>query len=196
MRSNLAMVDAFLRRSVLEVSNYSGNDLGFLGIKPGEEQRNIHNGSVMTIQVALLYQILKNYQVLKRVKSTLEYPSLEDFLKDLESGGEFVNGMRLIRNGVFHVNTSNPRDKQAITSFNETCKQRGGVPAVMAELKKLFYDFTEKIFLGELQIWPDRIYADLERMEKERPGFKERLEKGELNFPEDFALTNMDELEN
>lgn len=184
MRSNLAMVLAFSRRSILEASNYRDEDLGFLGIRPGEEQMNIHNGNVITIQVALLYQALENYQELKKTKPTLEYRELEDFLKDLEGTGEFIDSMRIIRNGVFHVNTPKLRDRQCITSFNETCNEHGGVPTVMAELLNLLYDFTEKVFEGKLKIWPAAAYEDLDRLEKERPDLMAKLKIGEADLLE------------
>ena len=93
MRSNLAMVDASLRRSTLEATNYKGEDLGFLGTKPGADQMNTHNRSTAVIVVALLFQALKNYSDMKRISARLEDPSLENFLNGLKNKNQFIDGM-------------------------------------------------------------------------------------------------------
>ncbi len=184
MRSNLAMVDAFLRRSVIETSNYQGDDLGFLWSNPGEHQLSIHNRSITTIVISLLFQVLGNYWALKRIRPTLEYPILEDFLRDLGSSGKFFDGMEIVRKGVFHVRSLRSWRSQSVISFDKTCQQRGGTLVVMQELRNLLYDFTEKVFLGELRIWPDDVYEELNRKELARPDLREKLESGEIEFPE------------
>ena len=184
MRSNLAMVDAFLRRSVIEISNDQSDDLGFVWTHPGEQQLSIHNRSITTIVVALLYQTLENYWALKRVKPALEYPGLENFLNDLGGSGKFVDGMEIVRKGVFHVRSLRSWRSQKVASFDKICQQRGGTSVVIRELRNLLYDFTEKVFLGELRIWPDDGYEELNRMELARPDLREKLESGEIEFAE------------
>ena len=191
MRSNLAMVDAFSRRTYLEVDRVK-DDLGFLGIKPGKDQRNVHNQSVATILTALMYQVLENYLEMKEVKHELEDSSVEQFFSALDEKDQFIKGMRLIRNNVFHV--PNPRHwkKGSVIVFNNICNQRGGVLAVMDEMKKLFYEYTEKCFSGELRIWPDKQYETMKRLEKEEPDFMEKWVKGELN-PISVGLLRLEE---
>ena len=103
MRCNLAMVDAFVRNSILEASQYKDRDLGFLGTKPGPEQMSIHNTAVTTIVVALMFQVVDNYCDVKRVNTRLKYQDLEAFLSGFERKADFVGGMRAVRNSLFHV---------------------------------------------------------------------------------------------
>ena len=182
MRSNLALADAFLRHSTIEAANFIDKELGFVGVEPGEAQMKIHNRAVTITVVALLYQAFVNYKELKRVKPTLEYPQLEDYIGNLEARCGFVSGMRTIRNGLFHINHTKSWRSREVTSFDEVCCQRGGILAVMGELHNLLYDLTEKVFLGELRIWPDSVYEQSERMEKSMPDLKRKLENGEINF--------------
>ena len=169
MRSNLAVVDAFLRKSFIEAKHIDGeNDLGFLGVKPGEEQSRIHNQSVIIIVTALLWQSLQNYFDMKRIKSGLEDPDVEEFLNKLGDRNGFIQGMTAIRNGTFHVPSPRQDRRGDTTAFNVICNQRGGVHAVMVGLRGTLYDFTEKCFLGHLKIWPASTYEDFEGLEKER----------------------------
>ena len=74
LRTNLALFSSFARQSGLEPANYSGDDLEFLGVEPGENQLKVHNGAVTTILVALVTQALSNYFELKSIKPRLEDP--------------------------------------------------------------------------------------------------------------------------
>ncbi len=189
MRSNLAMVDAFLRRSRVEEHSYNGEDLGFLGVEPGEEQLDIHNRSVMLIVVALLHQCIENYLALRRIDSRLEDPVLEAFFKSLGSRRQFFGGMKAVRNGVFHVKSVRSWRNRNVRFFDEVCDKRGGILAVMSELRSLFYDFTEKVFLGELRIWPDSIYEDIAKRAKQHPELQQRLDSGEITISEYLDAT-------
>ncbi len=172
LRSNLAMVDAFLRRSVIKTSNYTDIDLGFLGVPPGKEQSNVHNQSVSLIVVALL-----------------EDPSLEAFFKSLRSKRRFVDGMKTVRDGVFHIRSLRSWRSRGVRFYYEVCNERGGVSNVVSELRGLFYDFTEKVFLGKLRIWSDFVYEDMERLREERPELIQKLERGEIEFSEFIDAT-------
>ncbi len=178
------MSDAFSRRSVIETSNYNNEDLGFLFKMPGEEQVNVHNRSVTVIVVALLYQSLDNYFIIKRLKPNLKYVILDDFLGDLESQFSFLDGMRTIRNGVFHIRDPKSWRSRSVDSFHEGCMNRGGVLATMTELLNLLYGFTEKVFGGELRIWPESVYEQIENLDKARPDLKTKLENGKISFAE------------
>ena len=194
MRSNLAMADAFLRRSIIETSNYKNEDLGFLGVAPGEEQSNTHNRSVTLIVVALLYHCLENYFDLVRISPRLEDRGLQDFFKSLGSRRQFVDGMETVRKGVFHVRSARSWRSRSVRFLDEACVRRGGVLAVMSELRELLYDFTEKVFIGELKIWPDDVYEHSERMKNAIPGLKEKFESGEIEFSEYLeAMLSSDE---
>ena len=184
MRSNLAMVDAFLRRSIIETSDYKDEDLGFLGVAPGRDQLEIHNRSVTLIVVALLYQSLENYLDLTRIDPRLEDPSLQDFFKRLGGRRRFLESMKTVRKGVFHVRSTRSWRSRSARFFDEVCGERGGVLPLMSELRMLLYDFTEKVFIGKLRIWPDYFYEEMERMEIARPGLREKLESGEIEFTE------------
>ena len=184
MRSNLAMVDAFLRRSIIEEHNYRSEDLGFLGIASGELHIQTHNRSVTLVIVALLYQCLENYFDLTRISSRLEDPELQNYLNRLGSNRRFLDGMKKVRHGVFHVRSLRSWRRPSVRYFEEVCDKRGGVLAVMMELRGLLYDFTEKVFLGELRIWPDSVHEEMERLERARPDLIEKLESGEIDITE------------
>ena len=179
MRVNLAIVDAFSRGSFIGPENKDEVDLGFLGIKPGEDQHKIHNQSIVTIVVALLYQTLANYYVMKSIKAELKDPDVEEFLNGLEDPDKkFIEGMRIIRNGMFHVRVAKGRERKCATFFTETCNKRGGVVQVMYEMQKILYGFTEKCFSGKLKIWPTFIY-DIDITDFEQ--------KIGIQLPEDLA---------
>ena len=184
MRANLAMVDAFLRRSIIETSNYKDEDLGFLGVAPGEEQLNIHNRSVTLIVVALLYHCLENYFDLVRVSPGLEDRGLQDFFNTLGSRRQFVDGMKTVRKGVFHVRSPRSWRGRGVNFLDKTCARRGGLLAVMSELRGLLYDFTEKVFMGELKIMPNDVYEHSEKIRNAMSGLKEKFESGEIEFSE------------
>ena len=184
LRSNLALVDAFLRRSTIETRNYNGADLGFLGVEPGEEQLNIHNRSVAVIVVALLYQTLENYSDLRRISPKLGDPGLEAFFKSLGGRRKLFDGMKTVRKGVFHVRSLRSWRSRNARFLDEVCDERGGVLAVMSELRRLLYDFTEKVFVGDLRIWPNSVYDDMERWRSARPELVQKLESGDIKFSE------------
>jgi len=159
MRNNLALTDAFFRYSPLSMddseSDFNG---GFLGVEPGIDHIRIQNQSILTIMIACLYQALENYYDMKRFKPVLEDPELEKFLDNLENRNDFIKSMRLIRNGVFHVNNLDSKTTASITFFDDICGKHGGVGKVMCELRQLLYDFTEKCFSGKLKIFPSTVY--------------------------------------
>ena len=72
LRSNLALFSAFARQSGLEPENYSGQDLGFLGVEAGENQLKVHNRAMGHLLLALVAQALNNYVELKRINPRLE----------------------------------------------------------------------------------------------------------------------------
>ena len=181
MRANLAMADAFVRRSFIE--NTDREDLGFLWVERGRSQMDAHNSSVATIIVALLYQAVENYYELKRMDSRLEDVSLEDFLSSLDNDGGFVDGMRMMRNSVFHVPKSR-HWRKVVKRFSDTCQPNGEVLAIMFEIRNRLYDFTEKVFSGELRIWPDEVYEAWERLERDRPDLMEQSGTSEVDIDE------------
>ena len=169
MRNNLAITDAFFRYSPLSIddkeSKFNG---GFLGMKPGSDHIKTQNQSILIILVACLYQALENYCDLKRVKPVLRDSDIESFLDDLKNKKDFIKGMRIIRNGVFHVNDLGLKTTRCIAIFDDICAKHGGVVKVMRELQQLLYDFTGKCFSGELQVLPSAAYeineAEMEKI--------------------------------
>ena len=57
----------------------------------------------------------------------------------------------------------------------------------MSQLLDFLYQYTEKCFMGELRVFPDQQYEDLERQKSEDPRFAERWEKGELTLEDMFG---------
>ena len=184
LRSNLALADAFLRNSIIEVAGYGGEDLGFLSVVPGKDQLSIHNRSVTMIVVALLFDCLENYCHLVRIRPRLEDPLLQKFFDGLVSRRRFIRGMKRVRDGVFHVRSRRTWRGRDVRHFDSVCAVRGGTLTVMAELHGLFYGFTERIFQGELQIWPDSVCEEIDRWEQERPNLVKRFRTGEINIVE------------
>ena len=188
MRTNLALVDSFVRMSFLEPPNNQDlPDLGFLGLTPSEEQLEVHNYAVLTLIAALLCQALQNYGDMKRFKAGLEDPEIESFLDALGDRQEFIEGMRIIRNHTFHIYRSNRKDRESIAAFGKACEQGGGPLSVMSQLLDFLYQYTEKCFMGELRVFPDQQYEDLERQKSEDPRFAERWERGELTLEDLFG---------
>ena len=181
MRSNLAFVDSFVRNSFLDTpSNPNLPVLGFLGLEPGDEQRIVHNNSVLTVVAALLYQALLTYYDMRRFKPGLEDPVVENFLDGLRDRQQFIDGMRTIRNHTFHIYRIRRKEIESIAAFERICEQGGGPHSVMQQLLNYLYEYTEKCFMGELRIFPEQLYEDLERRKREAPLFADRWEKGEL----------------
>ena len=188
MRANLAFVDSFMRRSFLESPNNQNlPDLGFLGLERGEEQQKAHNYAILTLVAGLLYQALKNYCDMKRFKPGLEDPAVEDFLDGFKDRKQFIEGMKIIRNHTFHIDRLDKKERECISAFGEACEQGGGPHSVMQQLLDLLYEYTEKCFMGELRIFPNQQYEDLERRKSEDPQFAERWEKGELTLEDMFG---------
>ena len=189
MRTNLAFVDSFMRMSFLEeTNNQNSTDLGFLGLEQGEKQRKAHNHAVLTLAVALLHQAINNYCDMKRFKPGLEDQAIENFLDGLKDKKQFIEGMRIIRNRTFHIGTLSRKDNNSVGAFVKACEQGGGSVSIMQQLLDLLYKYTEKCFMGELKIFPDQQYEELERRKSEDPQFTERLERGELTLEDLFGV--------
>ena len=184
LRANLALAEAFSRRSFLEAANYSGWDMRLLGKKPGQEQMEVHNWVVGTTFVALMYSVLDTYFALKRALPRLEDRDLEDYLNGLDDRESFLRGMANLRNAVFHVKSDRAWRNGHIAHFSRICAARGGAPAVMGELQQLLYRFTQKCFHGELKIWPLFSYKEIKRWEREHADLLQKLEGGEIEFHE------------
>ena len=183
LKTNLALFSSFSRQSVLETVNYSGEDLGFLGVEPGEDQLKVHNRAINTILGALVTQALSNYFKLKSIKPRLEDPDLEKLLDHLKERGRFFRGMTKVRNAVFHVKSRRAWRDRDVVFVDEVCQQRikAGDPDVVGKLSVLLYDFTQKCFMGDLKIWPLRQYEELEALD---PELRARMDAGEASFEE------------
>ena len=183
LRTNLALFSSFARRSGLEPANYSGEDLEYLGVEPGENQLKIHNGAINTILVALVTQALSNYFELKSIKPRLEDPDLEHFLNHLEDRSMFFRGMTKLRNAVFHVKSRRAWRDRDVVFLNEILQQRieAGDRDVVKSLAVLLYDFTGKCFMGDLKIWPLRQYEEIEALD---PELRARRDAGEASVEE------------
>ena len=183
LRTNLALFSSFARHSVIEPANYSGEDLEFLGVEPGENQLGVHNQAINTILTALVTQALKNYLELKRIKPCLEDPDLEEFLDQFEDREKFLRGMTKVRNAVFHVRSRRAWRDADVLFIHEVRRRRvqEGGPDVVGELSVLLYDFTEKCFMGDLKIWPLRQYEELKALD---PKLRTKMDTGEASFEE------------
>ena len=181
LRTNLALFSSFARQSGLEPANYSGDDLEFLGVEPGENQLKVHNGAITTILVALVTQALSNYFELKSIKPRLEDPDLEKFLDHLKDKGRFFRGMTKTRNAVFHIRSRRAWRDRDVLFLHEVFQQRTrtGDPDVVGKLSVLLYDFTQKCFMGDLKIWPLRQYEEIEALDRE---LRARIDTGEASF--------------
>ena len=178
MRKNLALADSFARTSYLEPpNNQNPPDLGFVGLEPGEEQRMAHNHAVVNLIAALLYQVLQNYSDMKRFKAGLEDPDIESFLDGLEDRQLFIEGMRIIRNHTFHIYQLGRKEREPLTAFGKACELGGGYIPMMGQLSELLYRYTEKCFMGDLRIFPEQLYEDLERQKREDPLLADRWDE-------------------
>ena len=191
LRTNLAMASAFTRQAIVEPVKISDDhDLGFLGVRSGIEQFKAHNSAVLVILAALLHQALQNYDSMKQIKPALEDRDLEEYLDEDGTRDEFVEGLRVLRNGLFHVPYSSEKRRRKLAAFQAACEKRGNVLSVVYGLWDSLYDFTEKCFLGKLPIWPAEVYSEItkidEAMEKSRPGWKEKVDRGEISLIDYF----------
>ena len=177
MRADLATADAFLHRSFIAKDKLSDNDdLGFLGGKLlGRSQAESHHGSVMTIVASMLSQALENYLAMKAVKPTLEDAGIERFLDSTGDRDEFLKGMALIRNMTFHILDVGLRRRRRIARFQRICDRMGGTHDALTVLREALYDFTERCFMGELRIWPDAVYEDMDRLEEGEAGTRREV---------------------
>ena len=183
LRTNLALFSSFARRSVLEPANYSGEDLEFVGVEPGDNQLRVHNGAITTILVALATQALSNYFEIKSIKPRLEDPDLEKFLDDLHDQAGLFRGMTKTRNAVFHVRSRRAWRDRDVVYLYEVFQQRSksGDPDIVGTLSGLLYDFTQKCFMGDLKIWPLRQYEEFEALD---PELRARMNTGQASFEE------------
>ena len=160
MRSNMAMLESFWRKSYLDPTRpeIAKAELGFLGNQSKEENIKISNHLVENILIAFLYQALRNYFEMVKMNPKLKDQNLETALDHLGNRDKFIRGMRAMRNCVFHVRSANSREKKSLEYCNNIFNQNGGVQQILAQIRKAAYDFTEKCFLGKLHIFPDYIY--------------------------------------
>ena len=177
------MFSSFAHRSRLVPAHYSGDDLDFLGVEPGENQLKAHNGAITTILVALVTQALSNYFELKKIKPRLEDLDLEKFLDKFEDRERCFSGMMKIRNAVFHVRSRRAWRDRDVVFFHEVFQKRtkAGKPDVVGELSVLLYEFTQKCFIGDLKIWPLRQYEEFEALDSE---LRARMDNGDASFEE------------
>ena len=183
LRTNLALFSSFSRRSGIDLANYSGEDLGFLGAEPGENQVAVHNVAINTIRVALVTQVLANYFELKRIKPRLKDADLEKFLDQFDDRERLISGITKMRNAVFHVRSRKAwkdRDVVFLLEFFQA-RTNAGDPDVVGELSVLLYGFTEKCFTGALKIWPLRQYEEMEALD---PELRTRIDAGETSVDE------------
>ena len=191
LRANLALADSFVRMSHIDGSSCgSPEDLGFLHVEPGEEHWKVHNSSVTAIAAALLSQALQNYFEMERLKPGLSSPEVESFLNELDSREDFVTGLQVVRNQTFHISALDGKKRDALIALGNSHASRGGPHDVIRELLGLLYDYTEACFLGDLRIFPDQQYQDLERQKQQDPQWAERWERGELTL-EDLGLASV-----
>ena len=93
MRTNLAMIMSFVRRSLPKDSNLEQYDIGLLNVPPGEAQLATHTHAVTCFLAALLSQCLDNYKKMKTVRPDLEHAGLE-------SGSRWTGGSVQIPVGI------------------------------------------------------------------------------------------------
>lgn len=160
MRSNLAMLDSLTRQSIINDNNIDvlkNVQFNFLGYEKLDDQIAIHNRSIYLFTIALLYQIVENYFSLKTIKSELEDSDIEMYFDKFRDRNKLIGNLKGIRNSVFHITNLNQRNRY-LSSFLNLCDEMGGSHLVIQQFRKLFYEYTEKCFQGELKIFPNEIY--------------------------------------
>ena len=158
MRTNLAMIMSFVRRSLPKDSNLEQYDIGLLNVPPGEAQSATHARAVTCFLAALLSQCLDNYQKMKTVRPDLEHAGLEAVLDGLEDRCRFLSGLTRVRKAVFHVNDLKAWRHPDVEFLARSCEPHGTFPEVLETLLNHLYVFTAKCFRGERQIPPRFIY--------------------------------------
>ena len=177
------MLESFSRNSVIKPESYDdGADLGFIGKAPGVEQLQTHNIVVGLVSVSLLYQALENYWEMRRVSPRLEFVEVEGFLDGIADKEQFIEGMRRIRNSVFHVTGHKSWRHRSVRVFFEVCARLDGPMAVVEKLRDMLYEFTDKCFVGELKVFPLAEYEYWDRMEKEHPEELALVRSGKMDL--------------
>ena len=97
--------------------------------------------ATISVYVALLYAVLKHYQMLGRLNPALRHAELDRMLKVADDCG-LLEKMRQVRNSVFHVRPS----KRTETLIEEVTKLDVENGVEMAGLEYLLYDFTSHVF--------------------------------------------------
>ncbi len=182
MRSNLAIVMSFVRRSLPKDPNLEEYDIRLLGVSPGKAQLATYTRSVTCFLISLLSQCLDNYEDLKRIKPELEDAELEAFLDGLENRRRFLSGMTRVRNAVFHVKDMKAWRHPDIGFLARVCEPRGAFPVVLETLLNHLYAFTSKCFAGELQIHPRFVYQSA--AEHGIPELDAQLKAGNISVEE------------
>jgi hypothetical protein len=178
MRTNLAMIMSFVRRSLPKDPNLEQYDIGLLNVPPGEAQSATHARAVTCFLAALLSQCLDNYQKMKTVRPDLEDAGLEAFLDGLEDRCRFLSGLTRVRNAVFHVNDLKAWRHPDVGFLARGCARHGTFPEVLETLLHHLYVFTSKCFRGEWQIPPRFVYQ--RAAELRIPELNAKLEAGDI----------------
>ena len=63
----------------------------------------MHSENIVMINFAFLFQSLQNYFEMVKVNPKLRDINLEDTLSDIGCSDEIIEGMRVVRNNIFHV---------------------------------------------------------------------------------------------
>ena len=182
MRTNLAMVMSFVRRSLPKDPNLEQYDIGLLHVPPGEAQLATHARAVTCFLAALLSQCLDNYQEMKIVRPGLEDAGLEAVLDGLEDRRRFLSGLTRVRNAVFHVNDLKAWRHPDVEFLARGCERHGTFPEIMETVLNHLYAFTSKCFSGELQIHPRFVYQRAAK--RGIPELNAKLEAGDIAVEE------------
>ena len=176
MCTNLAMASSFSRDSFM--SNIDA-ELGFLEVE-SRSQAYIHNQSTLHIVAALLYQAIENYLSIRNLKPNFTDRQLEAFLDNQSDRDAYIDGMRLVRNSTFHVPTFELRSQQQekVKVFTSTFDLDQA-----NKIRSLLYDFTERVFSGEIDIWED-MWARTGQAKPDFKGLLDAVARGEMDIHE------------
>ena len=91
--------------------------------------------------------------------------------------------MTNVRNAVFHVKSRRAWLHCDVVFLDEVFQQRveSGDSDVVGKISVLLYDFTQKCFMGDLKVWPLRLYEEQEALD---PELRARMDAGEASFDE------------